>query len=575
MHFVKKTSQLIQKTLFCNKKNILAIFICIILSSLLGLVTPVVYQKIIDSAIPDKRFDLLLLNLIILMFTPVLIVIVSSLKNFFSALLGDKITQELRKECFISCLRAEYQALEKNNINDVMNTITREAGKIGEIYITKDVITFCTELVSLCLILVTMFIYNIQLTLFCVVAFPVLLIISNIVSKKCQSIEYRLTQTLTEGQSFLNQVLRQIKKIKTSNGYEYETNKWRDWLCKYKKIRLQSSVSNNVNRFLLSELITGIVYGLIFFIGSLQVMNNSMNLGALVTFVAFVPKVYSSMKNILNIKISSTVVKNSIDKIDDILNLPKEINEERILGERIESISFNDVNFQYNVNNFGVNNISIKAHSNQIIGLIGVTGSGKTTIFDLLAKIYYPSEGSITANNVDINLLNTDWLRSKISIVTQDCQLFNSTIRENILYPSIKSDNINLIQILDILNLTKLVQRLPYGLDTEVGNDGMLLSGGERQRISIANMILKKSDIILLDEFTSALDAETERQINEYIFGQKNKIIFVITHRTYMLKRFDYIYYLENGSIVEHGMPLQLLNDPTSRLARLDKNTKY
>lgn len=570
-----KSIRLIKQVLRKSILLIFTIFFFILCISLLGLVTPIVYQKIIDSVIPNRRIDLLFIYLAILVSVPCLNVLMSSFKNYFSALLGDKITQKLRKECLQACLHAKFYVYETFKPNDLIYNFTREIGKIGEIYITKDILTFCTEFISLLAILVTMFLYNKQLTLLCVVAFPVLLITSNIISKKCQSVEWELTSTLNEGQTLLSQIFSHIKRIKISNGYKFETNRWENWLFKYQKVRLKSSISNNFNRFLLSELITGIIYGLIFFVGSIQVIKGTMNLGALITFIAFVPKVYSSLKNILNIRVSSAVIRNSITKIDEILNSPQESYKDVKIRSNVKSIKLLNVNFNYNLNNFGIHDISINASSNQIIGLIGPTGSGKSTIFDLLTKIYDVHSGTITINDYNVEDLNTNALRNKIAMVTQECELFNASIKSNILYPDLNYNIEDVSNIIDILQLKNLVERLPNGLETNVGENGMLLSGGERQRILLANALLKNADIILLDEFTSALDVETERKINDYIFGLKNKIIITITHRTYMVRKFDYIYFIENGEIIEQGNPLLLLSNENSYLYKFDKNTDY
>lgn len=258
-------------------------------------------------------------------------------------------------------------------------------------------------------------------------------------------------------------------------------------------------------------MIINVTYGVLFFYAGILVINNELTIGALVTFISFIPKVYSSLRNVLNIKVSTSVINNAFEKIDEILDLPQEKTEGKDV-KRIESAEFKNVDFRYSRNDFNIKNFNLSLKMGDKIGIVGSSGGGKSTLFDLLTLLYYPQNGEIMVNSENINELNVQSLRSRIAVVTQDVSLFNDTIKNNIIYPDIRC-NKDINRIIKSVSLNEFIGRLPDGLNTMVGENGDLLSEGEKQRIAIANAIAKDSDVILLDEFTSALDTATEKNI--------------------------------------------------------------
>jgi ABC-type multidrug transport system fused ATPase/permease subunit len=242
--------------------------------------------------------------------------------------------------------------------------------------------------------------------------------------------------------------------------------------------------------------------------------------------------------------------------------------------EDFNEIRLENISFKYpNSDKPALKDINMTIKNNRHIAIVGENGSGKSTLVKLLCGLYAPDCGEITINGVNICTLDLTSLRSRIAVVSQDNNLFCPTIRSNILYPNIICKEDVLKTTMHILQLDELVDRKGY--DNEVGEDGKLLSGGERQRIQLANALLKNADIILLDEFTSALDVQTERIINDYIFSLKNKIVIIITHRTYMINGLDYVYCFNEGKIIEEGEPKNLLNNKNGFLHKLNMNTDY
>lgn len=573
---MKKESKTKVIILTCIKRNIPLIFLILFLmlaASLLSLVNPILYQIVIDNVLPSKDISFLLVLLVLMTIIPLIAVVVSSVKNYFSAKLGEIFTRNLRNECFKKALFAKQENFENISSSQILNRITRECGRIGDVYITNDLISFVSEFVLLLSVLITMFIFSIKLTLICIIAFPISAILTWFVSKKSKDIDLKLSNILERGQVLLNEIFKMIKLIKLKNGFIHENTKWQDWLNEHKKIKLKSSVTHNINRFLVGDLIINVTYGVLFFYAGILVINNELTIGALVTFISFIPKVYSSLRNVLNIKVSTSVINNAFEKIDEILDLPQEKTEGKDV-KRIESAEFKNVDFRYSRNDFNIKNFNLSLKMGDKIGIVGSSGGGKSTLFDLLTLLYYPQNGEIMVNSENINELNVQSLRSRIAVVTQDVSLFNDTIKNNITYPDIRC-NKDINRIIKSVSLNEFIGRLPDGLNTMVGENGDLLSEGEKQRIAIANAIAKDSDVILLDEFTSALDTATEKNILNEIMKMDDKIIMMISHRVYNIMGCNRVIVIDKGKILEEGNPHRLIEDHNSAFYKIYNNIFY
>lgn len=561
----------------CFKNNIGLVSIVLLLllfCSLLALVNPIIYKYIIDDIIPSKKAKALILPLLFMIFVPWMIVLLNSLKNFCVAKLSVLFTGNLRKECFQKCLHAKQESLESISSDQIVHRIMRECGRIGEVYLTNDLVSFVGEFVSLITILITMLIYDIKLTLICCIAFPISFFLTKFVAKRSKTIDNEMMGPIENGQIYLSGTLRKIKLIKLKNGYQTEYQNWSNWLDSYKKVKQHSAVVHNVNRFLVGDLIINLIYGILFFISGMMVINGNLSIGELVIFISFVPRIYTSLRNVLNIKVSTEVINNAFQKIDEIIDIVQE-RTDGIQLKSIDIVSFRNIDFSYNRGDFHLSNFNLNISKGKKVGIVGSSGGGKSTIFELLTALYSPQSGNILINNTDINTYNVDCLRSRIAVVTQNVDLFNTTIRHNIAYPSEQMDEEKLMSILKLVHLDELIQRLPNGLDTYVGENGDMLSGGEKQRISIANSLLHDSDIILLDEFTSALDPYIEKELINAIMQLSNKAVIMISHRIYNIVQCDTVLVMRNGEIIERGNPKELLSDSNSSFSKLYSNIIY
>ncbi len=231
----------------------------------------------------------------------------------------------------------------------------------------------------------------------------------------------------------------------------------------------------------------------------------------------------------------------------------------------ISSISFDNVSFAYPSSEYNVlNGINMVASSGQFIGVMGHTGAGKSTILKLIERFYEPQSGKVLINNTDINEFSIESVRAKIGFVSQDPFLFYGTIGDNVSYARDVEES-EIFNALELAGASEFISQLPNGLDTMVGDRGVMLSGGQRARISLARALLKDPDLLILDEASAALDAETERRIQQSLFdgssGKKQRITIAVAHRLATIRNADEIIAMVDGAIVERGKHEELLSN--------------
>jgi ATP-binding cassette subfamily B protein len=246
----------------------------------------------------------------------------------------------------------------------------------------------------------------------------------------------------------------------------------------------------------------------------------------------------------------------------EILNLPSaEDYKEKVKTEIVENpeIEFRKVSFQYEESGRVLNNVSFKIPAKEKIALVGHSGAGKSTIVNLIMKLYKPTGGEIYLKDTAYKDLSPQYIRNNIALVFQENELFSSTIRENVAYGKTSVTDKEVIDALKKANAYEFVKKLPKGIDSEIGERGVKLSGGQKQRIQIARAILKAAPILILDEATSSLDAKSEREVQQALeVLMKGKLTIIIAHRFSTIQNVDKVIVVENGKISNYGTPKEL-----------------
>ena len=294
-------------------------------------------------------------------------------------------------------------------------------------------------------------------------------------------------------------------------------------------------------------------------------MSNQLDINNFFSFLAAMMLAYQPVRSLatLNIAINDGIA--AAKRIIPVINLKNSIIEKETT-KKLElldgNIKFRDITFNYERNeNQILKSIDLDIKGGQMTALVGPSGAGKSTILNLIPRFYDPDSGNVYIDNQSIHDLKISDLRSNISLVNQETTLFDDTVKNNIAYAKENSTSDEINEVIKLSYCDEFIKKLPNGLDTIIGENGVRLSGGEKQRISIARAMLKKSKIILLDEATSSLDAETETKIQDALnFLTKNRTTLVIAHRLSTIMNSNRIYVIDNGKVVAEGNHKGLLS---------------
>ena len=398
---------------------------------------------------------------------------------------------------------------------------------------------------------------------------PLFILPTKFVGKKRWQITLAAQEKNDEANQILNETLsvsgQQLVKIFTNEDKEYQnfatTNE------EIRKLNLKESLAGRVFRMAFSTL-TIIVPMLIYLIGGVLILKNgntNLTVGDVTVMVSLLTRMYRPVSSLLGVQVDFFRALALFERIFAYFDLPVEIESkvEALIPREIRGeLRFENVDFAYSSDKPLLQDVTFTVPPRNMTAIVGASGAGKSTITNLLMRLYDVDGGSISIDGLDIRDLDLNFLRSNIGMVTQDAYLFNGSIRENLLYARADATEEELIAACREANIFDLIETLPQGLDTVVGNRGIKLSGGEKQRLSIARVILKDPAIIIFDEATSALDSISEGLIQEAIEPLlKGRSSLVIAHRLSTILAADQILVMDDGRIVQQGTHGDLIEE--------------
>ncbi len=551
--------ELFKEVLRKNKKMIIFYVLIGITINFLSLYGVTYYQKILDAF---QYQTLTITPLIIYGLLLVVSTILGYLENYSEQQVKNKLyldfkLQALKKMKTIDYL--EYQKLGTGKLTQkVEDGATSSRDILVNFYLKTLRYLLPTGLFSL------IFIYQVkkELVLFIFLGYLIVIIISNIILKKL----YILKENILDNQELLNKPLvRGFMELVV-----FRTNKKYDTEIKVTEEGIKNIVDSKTKIKLVHEIFFT-VFALIVNILKVvvlgyAVLNSNLSVGAIVTVLSLLGKAYEPIA-IFNVeyvdyKLNKVTVKKYLEFLDlkDDQNLTTGKSIKQISG----MIEFKNVSYSYHEKEKKlIENLSLKIKKDQKIALVGESGSGKSTIIKLIMGLIKCQEGQILIDKNNLSELNLNEFYDNVSYVSQESPIFDGTLRENIVLDKEVADS-KIKEILKLVCLEKLLNRLEKGLDTELGEKGIRMSGGERQRVSLARLFFDKSKIIILDEATSAMDNITEKQVMENILKRlKNKTIIIIAHRLETIKDVDNIFLIRDGKILEQGTYQELLKENT------------
>ncbi len=501
---------------------------------------------------------------------PLLLLAALVVKNVFAFVselglnaIGLAMVRDLRADAYRALLDQSTRYSVESSSGELMSRLLSDADQIQNAFGSR-LADFVQGILTMILVLLYVFSLNLRLALAVLVVAPLLVfpIVGNF--RKLRRTGTAARERIGQMGSILGETLRGHRLIKTYGMEDFEATRFQEANRRYYAASRQNMRIQALNSPLM-EILAGIGLSLVFVYAAGQIRGGQMTVGGLVSFLAGVMMLYKPLKDVTrtNIVLQAALVAAArlfevIDGENDIVEKP----DARPLAPFSKSLRYEKVAFRYGSEDV-LRDLDLEIARGETVALVGASGAGKTTLVNLLARLYDPARGRVTFDGVDLRDATLSSLRRQIGLVTQETILFDTSVRENIAYGEKAPDEERLRAAARAACANEFVDRLPRGYDAPVGEGGARLSGGQRQRIAIARAIYKDAPILILDEATSQLDAASEALVARALSNlMQGRTTLVIAHRLSTVRRADRIVVLDEGRIVEEGTHAALLTRP-------------
>jgi subfamily B ATP-binding cassette protein HlyB/CyaB len=536
------------------KQAISEVLVASFVIQLFGLVTPLFTQVILDKVLVHRSMTTLDVLAAAFLAVTLFDLVINLVRNYIFAHTTSKIDARLGARLFSHLLSLPLVYFEKRKVGNIIARV-RELDQIREFIANKSVTLILDILFSFVFVAV-MFLYSVPLTLI-VLGFVFVIAVLNLVATPV--LRRRLEEKFQMGAHSNAYLVESVTGIQTVKSLALEGSmrrKWEDRLARYVQASFDLNHLSNILGGVSGALRKLMTISILYF-GVMQVLQNRLSVGQLIAFQMFADQFSAPILRLVNLwnEFQQTLL--SVDRIGDILNTPSEQkNDKAITLPAIRGdVRFENVRFSYAPGAPTViEEFSIGFRPGTSVGIVGRSGSGKSTITKLIQRLYLPDSGAIYIDGVDIRHMDPAWLRNNIGVVLQENYLFSGSIMENISLARPGASMEEILRVSQVAGAHAFISELPEGYDTEVGERGTALSGGQKQRIAIARALLTDPRILIFDEATSALDYESEKIIQANLAQiKRGRTMFIVAHRLNTVKECDVIVVMDKGRIVERG----------------------
>ncbi len=563
----------------------LAVFVALILvEAAMGAMIPLVYRQIIDEGIAQERSGLVVALAGVLVLLAVLGALVSLTQRWFSSRIGEGLIYDLRTKVFDHVQRQPVAFFTRTQTGSLVSRLNSDVIGAQQAF-TSTLSNVVGSAATLTATLVAMFVLSWPITLMALVLFPLFLLPARWIAPRLSAItreryqvDAAMAQTMTERFNVSGALLVKLfgRPAEESSTFARRAGRVRD-------IGVTSTMYSALVMTalaLVAALATALVYG----VGGVFVINGTLAIGTLVALTAYLNRLYGPITSLSNVQVDVMTTLVSFERVFEVLDLQPAIVEApdaRPLPEGPTSIEFDTVSFRYPSaaevslaslesvdadrlssapGEMLLHDLSFRVDAGQMVALVGPSGAGKTTIVGLVSRLYDATGGSVRLAGVDVREATLQSVRERVGVVSQDAHLFHDTLRANLVYAKPGATDDELVAALRAAQVWDLVEQLPDGLDTTVGDRGHRLSGGEKQRLAIARLLLKDPSVVVLDEATAHLDSESEVAVQEALsHALVGRTSLVIAHRLATVRDADLILVVDDGRIVQRGTHEQLL----------------
>jgi len=545
---------------FLNK-IILSVFFSILVagstSAIAWLLDPAIKKLFIDK---DQSLIIIIPVLIIIAFSTKGISLYVAKATMISV--GEEIKKKLQVDMVKTLIKNDTQIIDKKHSGKFISNLTYDVDHITNL-LSHAILTLFKDTLTLIGLLTVMFLQNWKLSLISIIMLPLASIASKVLGKRVRKVTTEAQEKSGHLTTYLVELFKNHKLIKIFQKENFENNRADQYLTqlKDKNKKIQTIF---VRLSPVMETFTGFMIAILIFYSGKLMISGEVEINNFFSFLAAMMLAYqpvralSTLTMILNQGLSAAsrilpIIDQKNDIKDTLTSKKLKINE--------AEIEFKNLNFSYIVEEKKVLNlVNLKCAGGKMTSLVGHSGSGKSTILNLIPRIYDAQEGDIIVDNQSIYNCTISSLRNEISMVSQETTLFDDTIKNNIKYAKEDASDNEILEVAKLSYCYEFIENLPNKFDTLIGENGVRLSGGQKQRLSIARAMLKKSSIILLDEATSSLDTDTEFKIQEALrILTENKTTIVIAHRLSTILNSNKIYVIDGGKVVDSGKHVDLM----------------
>ena len=538
-------------------------FIFIILTSLTTAVTAWLLDPAIKEIFENKNKQMLYLIPLAIVFTFIIKAFSIYGTRIITIKVGIKIIKNIQTLMAQKFLLSDISYITKKHSGKYLSNFTNDTTILFTV-LTGVVVTLFKETFTLIALLALMFYHDWQLSLLAMIMIPVAAISSKNIGKKMGKKVHVSLEASDKFMKFLSEIIKGSWLIKIYQKEEDELKKISMIIDeRFKAIRKVEQTRLGAGPIM--EIISALAIAIVVFFAGYRSMQGAITLGEFVSFLAALMLAYQPVRALAGINVGIQEGITAAKRIYEIIDQKNEIyNDENAPSLKLKNatLEFKNISFTYPDGTHALKNLSAKIEGGKKVGLVGISGSGKTTFLNLIPRFFNLKHGTILIDDQNINNINLNSLRKEISIVSQDVILFDDTIRSNILYGNASASDDEIINACKFAAAQEFIEKLPNKYETIIGENGIKLSGGQKQRLSIARAILKDSPIILLDEATSSLDSESEAVIQKAIENlTKNKTTIIIAHRLSTIMNCDKILVFDSGQIVAEGSHEFLVNN--------------
>ncbi|MBC1862905.1 ABC transporter ATP-binding protein [Listeria welshimeri] len=546
-------------------------FGCAVLAAILELAFPVAVNHVIDTLLPGKDFGLIITAALALLFFYILNTFMQYIVTYFGHMLGLNIETDMRRDLFSHLQKQPFGFYDNQKTGKLMSRMTTDLFEIGEVahHGPEDIFISIMSLFGAFFLMLNI---NVKLAISTFILVPILTILIVYFNKRMTKVTTGIFKDLGNFNAGVENAISGVRVVQAFANEPHEKGRFAVLNQAYRKSKLMfykvMGLSFSFNYFLM-RLIS--LFALLF--GAYFTINGEISYGEFVGFILLTNVFIRPIEKINNVIESYPKGFAGFKRFLEVMDTEPAIQDKKDAkpaGEFRGDIAYKQVSFEYSDGKNVLNHINLSIKAGETVAFVGPSGAGKTTICNLLPRFYDVTDGEITIDNQNIKDFTLPSLRAQIGVVQQDVFLFSGTVRENIAYGKLDASDEEIEHVVKLAHLSKVVEEMPDGLDTIIGERGVKLSGGQKQRLAIARMFLKNPPILILDEATSALDTETEQVIQASLEElAEGRTTLIIAHRLATIKHADRIIVVNETGIAETGTHDELLTKENGAYKRL------